>query len=646
MRILRFLIFFQFFNSTAAHAQSQSLVKFNREFTGSDGLIYTLEGYKDADGRTVIPADYDFIWPFNDDTITIARKRIITDNYLVNYYNPVFEHQLITAGGYLLHIFNPQQIPEPPADGTVRFYDKRRGRFGYIDITGRQIIRPRFQVAGDFSEGFAPVKRSLKSNEYFSYINKQGREVIKNNFVEAFPFSNGVAVVRLDGKFHFLQTNGKLTRIEDDFDEIEDFSEGFAVASKLTANGMRFGVVNESGATIVKPEYDFIDKALEQTAVFLKDNKVGMLDLKTGKEVIPAKYDGLFRFDQLHYLFEENGLQGLMTLSGEVIVPAKYHSINFFSDGMAAVRLFDKWGFVNANGDEEIAPQYSEVIRPFNKGDALVRTLNKFLLISARDTLLLPQYEFVSDVFGKTISYIKDGKIGFLDLYGEELTAPIFDEVIINEGDVFFGKRTLENGTERWSLINSSGKIIVVDKYLEISRYSEGLAAVKTEKGWGFIDLNGAEICVPKYDIVRNFSKGMAAVNLNGYWGFINIMGIEVIPVYADIKDFSRFDDENDLLKRGDTLRFIRERFQLYGYEVIGDYDGQCFCVEDLTRDNFNDAPLCMNKSGKIRRSVGCSLFIKEAEEVDMSKALNTDFKTLTVKGKVTRINLKGEEIQ
>ncbi|MFN4123009.1 MAG: WG repeat-containing protein [Flavobacteriales bacterium] len=645
MQIIRFLTFFCLW-SFIATSQPSTLVKFTREFRGNDGLIYTLEGYRDARGKEVIPADYDFIWPFNNDTVTIARKRIITDNYLVNYYNPVFEHQLITTGGYLLHIFSPRQVPEPPSNDAVRVLDTRRNKFGFVDYEGRRIVRPIFDVAGDFNEGFAPVKRSLRKDKYYSFINKSGKIAITGQFTEAFPFSAGTAVVRINGRFHFLDQKGKITPIQDTFIEIDDFYGGFAVVSNFVDGKTQFGIVNAEGKTVIAPAYDFIDKVVDSTAVFLKDNKVGMLDLRVGKEIIPARYDGLFRFDRLHYLFEENGLQGLMSLSGDIVIPAKYHTINFFNDGVAAVRLFNKWGFVSIYGEEIIEPQYAEVISPFKSGEALVRRQDRYLLASPKDTLLLPDYDFVSDVFGKTLTYIREGKIGFLDLKGEELTGPQFDEVVINEGDIFFAKRTINDKDERWSLVNSEGRIIIVDKYLEISRYSEGYAAVKTDKGWGFIDMNGAEICAPRYDMVRNFSKGMAAVNLNGHWGFINAFGIETIPVYVEIKDFSKYEDEQGFLRRGDTLSFLRERFPLYGFEVIGDYDGQCFCVEDLSRDNFNDAPLCMNKSGKVRRSQPCTMFVKEAEEVDISRALNNNFKTIVIKGKTLRIDRAGKEIQ
>lgn len=643
---LRFLFLFICFNAINAFAQNATLQKYTKEVAGQDGLVYTLEGYKNKSGNIIIPADYDFIWPFNNDSLTIARKRIITDDYIVNYYNPVFEYQIISANGYLIHIFNPRQIPEPFSDGTIRFFDKRRRKFGFVNADGTRIVRPRYDEAGDFKEGLAPVRRSIRKNSTYSYINKKGKEVIKNNFTEAYGFSEGIAVVKIKDRLHLCDKKGKLTLVEDQFEEVSDFSSGFAVVSNKVEGKNLFGIINSAGKTVIAPQYEFIDHVINSTAVFVKNNKVGIIDVNTKEEIIKPIFDGLFRYDAFHYLFEENGLQGLMRNTGEIFIPAKYHQIDYYSEGLAAVRKYNQWGFVDIDGNEVIPLQYSSIINNFNGNEALVRMPNKYMLSNNKDTIVLPNYDYVSDVYGYTMTYHKDGKIGFLDLHGDEITAPEFDEVLINVGDIFFGKKQLKDGSEIWSLINSKGKIIVESKFLEVSRFSEGFAAVKTEEGWGFIDLNGVEICHPKYELVRNFSMGAAAVKLNGFWGLINTQGIEVLPAFTQLPDFKEIEDEQGFLAKKDTVAFIRNLFPLFGYEIIGDYDGFCMCVEDLYRENFNDAAICMSKTGTIRRSTICNMYVKEAEAIDLKSALNPDWNIIRIPGKAIRINKKGKVIQ
>ena len=66
------------------------------------------------------------------------------------------------------------------------------GKWGYIDTTGKTVIKPQFDGAKDFSEGLAAVKVGGS----WGYIDKTGKMVIKPLFDEAHGFSNGLAYVR------------------------------------------------------------------------------------------------------------------------------------------------------------------------------------------------------------------------------------------------------------------------------------------------------------------------------------------------------------------------------------------------------------------------------------------------------------------
>ena len=77
--------------------------------------------------------------------------------------------------------------------------------------------------------------------------------------------------------------------------------------------------------------------------------------------------------------FESNNKYGFKNVTGKVMVPAIYTSVNSFSEGLAAVYLggkFDndlgilgggKWGFVDNLGNVVIAPQYDDV-KSFSEG--------------------------------------------------------------------------------------------------------------------------------------------------------------------------------------------------------------------------------------------------------------------------------------
>ena len=96
---------------------------------------------------------------------------------------------------------------------------KLSGKWGYIDRSGRIVINPQFEEAGDFSEGLARVKMGGK----WGYIDRTGRFLINPQFEEAGDFSQGLARVKLGGKWGYVDRRGEIV-ISPQFSEASDFS--------------------------------------------------------------------------------------------------------------------------------------------------------------------------------------------------------------------------------------------------------------------------------------------------------------------------------------------------------------------------------------------------------------------------------------
>lgn len=155
------------------------------------------------------------------------------------------------------------------------------GKWGYIDNTGKVVIKPQYGLGGDFSEGLAPVLTregrayidatgkiaigptreiveargfseglaSVKaSNSKSGYIDRTGRFIIKPQFEEAYEFSNGLARVQDGGKYGYIDKTGNVV-IDLMFDDAQDFKQGLA---RVTL-GARSGYINETGKYVWKP---------------------------------------------------------------------------------------------------------------------------------------------------------------------------------------------------------------------------------------------------------------------------------------------------------------------------------------------------------------------------------------------------------
>src|SRR2546422_10908637 len=68
------------------------------------------------------------------------------------------------------------------------FLISQYGRYGYIDKSGRIVIKPRFDEASYFSEGLAPVR----VGKLWGFIDESGKMAIAPQFDSAFPFSEGL----------------------------------------------------------------------------------------------------------------------------------------------------------------------------------------------------------------------------------------------------------------------------------------------------------------------------------------------------------------------------------------------------------------------------------------------------------------------
>src|SRR4051812_41995881 len=120
------------------------------------------------------------------------------------------------------------------------------GRAGYIDTDGKFVINPQFDGGAPFSEGLAAVKvgeawgfinkrgklvipaqyqwASANIPPQFSaglaavsrgpgtpvgFIDKDGRMALAPHYDYALPFSDGLALVRVGGRYGFINSNGK-----------------------------------------------------------------------------------------------------------------------------------------------------------------------------------------------------------------------------------------------------------------------------------------------------------------------------------------------------------------------------------------------------------------------------------------------------
>ena len=610
----------------------QTLQKFQKEIFSSDGSSLILEGMQNANGKVIIPPIFELIWPFQNDTITFARRQVNSPEIV----NGDGQFVAITISGFLYFNFPSYMLVESYKAGLFKIFDKRRNLYGFIKKDGNLAIRAQFTEADDFSEGLAAVEMSSRKGTYYTYINLKGHQAFNYQFKYAYGFSQGKGLVEITkNNYGLIDKAGKITNIKGIYQHVYNPKEGFCITNEKKNGVTKYGFVKVNGEIVVEPTYDFIDNFEMSTATFFNGGKAGMIDT-AGNVVIEARYDEIYRFDQFHYIYESDGLKGLMTNNGEQIFPPVFSEISYFVNGLCPVRKNSYWGLSNLEGKLVVPCKYTGFERT-NSGWRMQTGDDWLLVKNQNDTLVLPKYNEVSDFFGQIAAVKKNELWGFVNLFGEEAIEPMFDEIVQLNGSLFMCRSPIKNNTlPTWSLINNSGLILNKEYFLDFAGFSNGLAAVKTFNGWGFINSNGFETIPSKFEEVRNFSDGFAAVFIQKEWGIINKKGEYVIIPSVNMV----FDESN----KKKTIDETRINFPLYRMGIIGDVSKNVFVAIDLSVDESERTAICMQLNNQ-KVEGQCIMLNKKADAYTTEKDKNTRMEWLSRSGRWILFNNNGTEV-
>lgn len=303
----------------------------------------------------------------------------------------------------------------------------------------------------------------------------------------------------------------------------------------------------------------------------------GYID-KTGKWVIPAKYDSAYAFhdgvakviSRGRVLFldrsgkelalSDTGLsdppfQESMALvktgvgqcyfvdrSGKKIFPQVFEDAFQFREGTAAVKTGGKWGYINAQGRLVIPAQFEQASQ-FSEGTAVVALVKdkKWEYIDKSGKVVIPPEKLDNlrypGSFKEGMAQVvrADMKTGFINRQGNVVIAPqLAIAGDFQEGLVYAVQRwPLEKGaaSDKYGYMDKAGHFAISPRFSSASSFQEGLAVVQPEYNglWGYIDHTGKFAIAPKYRDAHEFHEGLAVVLDDQGWAFIDKSGKAVL---------------------------------------------------------------------------------------------------------------------
>ncbi|MEC4048296.1 WG repeat-containing protein [Flavobacterium sp. SUN046] len=217
--------------------------------------------------------------------------------------------------------------------------------------------------------------------------------ITKGIFDKAIPLKNGLILVKKGSSYGCIDVAQKVI-IPIEYEFIGNFINDLAVVKK----NKKLGVITANNTTVIAPIYDEISSFTDQPDYFRVKQKdlFGLID-KTGKFVLPMEYDeiGLFYKDNLLgeglTTISKNGKYGYANLQGSIVIPMQFDSGDYFSDGLALVKLNNKQFFINTVGATVfVVPSKYHFVDSFSEGRARVSTNDHFGYIDKTGKLVIP----------------------------------------------------------------------------------------------------------------------------------------------------------------------------------------------------------------------------------------------------------------
>ena len=152
--------------------------------------------------------------------------------------------------------------------------------------------------------------------------------------------------VKLNEKCNLLHKESNTLLCRRWYDNIYVFEEGLA---GVKLNG-KWGFIDKTGKEVIPFKYDFACAFSGGLAKVRLNGKWGFID-ETGREICPCKYAAADIFSEGLAQVELNGKVGYIDTTGEEVIPLIYDYASEFSAGLASAELHGNWGYIDKQGN-------------------------------------------------------------------------------------------------------------------------------------------------------------------------------------------------------------------------------------------------------------------------------------------------------
>ncbi len=399
-------------------------------------------------------------------------------------------------------------------------------------------------------------------------------------------------------------------------------SELYPIVPKLLANGKYIYIDKFSGNTLISSVYEKATLFENNQAIVTQNGKYGVID-ESGKTIVPILFDHVEKcVNPDLYLVTFNERQGLYNNDGQKLLDTDYEINSDFKE-LIGFNLFGKddefttipeylfrivnKSLVKYQCPYDQVPDFSDGLAIVSKGNNLEDgTLGVYSIINTDFQELIPfKYNYIesvgdnsgfflfntgvsAEIFGGWI-YPNSGKWGVIDVKGKVLIPPVFDKI-----DYLYSQ---DNSLKKHLFVANRGRKIGTDD----NPASPG--------NCGLIDINGTEIIPFEYQDISLGGEDKLIVNKGGsilyneggtyisggQYGVIDYSNKVKVPIiYNDVI----LNENNYIVRKGAKLNEYGEKYIGGQYGVVTGENQIIMAPTYDFIDIYNDAPLYIMAMG------------------------------------------------
>jgi hypothetical protein len=274
-----------------------------------------------------------------------------------------------------------------------------KGKWGFIDGAGKVIVQPKYARVDDFSQGFATVDLK-EEGPSTGLIDKTGKVIVPTKYdgakTESCPkenpifcygdmavfYTNSTGIGKVGKEGLFNKAGKEVVSSNLGYYFCDPINGGVAFYTFPKSGPSKMGYVSKAGK-VTQPtkyttgEYQQCPEEITDglVSVPMPKSKQGVLDINTGKEIVPPKYSSAYHIGSGFIAVEddEKDTRMIFNKAGKMIASGKEGyggGVTGFPEGVAFSSK-DKMGILDANGKEIIPPKYDEIVS-FQDGKAKV----------------------------------------------------------------------------------------------------------------------------------------------------------------------------------------------------------------------------------------------------------------------------------